>query len=271
MSAKLTDLPQEVINLIASFVERYEDQPDDTSYTGTKVAMKLPHYATISRSWQYAVECITFRELTLNSSVLPWFSGIMVEQRRAMLRYLTFEVLLPTYSDKACAKFENDKDKQLNNIVFSEAIKDLLGLLRSWYDNRRKETHKNDSWDDTPLELCLGKCYSPMDGRHRGKTKFDQDLKDQRLGKRHDLFYARYESSLLQLQSFEDIEEVPQVSRFDIGMGERRRIEPRSMALIAGRFPNLESIDWEVCDNEKRDPNLRQQIRFGKFVTHHVA
>lgn len=264
MAARLTDLPQEVVNLIATFLERREDQSDIPSYQRVQTPSKLPPYATISRPWQYAIESITFREMSLNNLELQFFSRIMVQHRCAMLRDLEFEIILPTYSDKACAKFETEKDKQANNQVFSEAVKSLLNLLRFWYDSRRKETNDIGSRGETPLRLCLGNCYSPMDGRHRGKTKYKEDSFNRAVGKRHDLFDGRYEFSLLKLQSFDNVKEVPQICRFDKFMGEDRRVEPRSIALIASKLPNLESVNWTLYDNEKKSPHLRQQARYGK-------
>lgn len=72
----------------------------------------------------------------------------MVNHRRTLLRRLELNVILPTYTDRACAKFETEKDKQSNNQVFTKAIKDLLALLQSWHDEF--QTTENDS--DAPIE-----------------------------------------------------------------------------------------------------------------------
>ena len=105
-----------------------------------------------------------------------------------------------------------------------------------------------------------------MDRSYRGAAKLDKDILDQALGQHHDLFETRYKHSFIGLLDDEGLPNVPRVSSFHVNAIQERNIEPRSIALIAPKFNNLRSIDWECRDNEKRHPHLRQQARYGTFL-----
>ena len=263
MSTGMGILSQEIISLIASYLPRWEH--NDRANISERGRALLPAFATISRSWQHAIEYQTFREMTIKSNELVEFSHIVVNHRRNLLRRLEINVILPTYTERACAKFEIYEDTQLNNLAFTKAIKDLLVLLRSWHDECRPTSNDNEASPQRSLRLCIGDCYSLMDCRYRGWEKYQEDRRESELGRRHDLFQHRYESSLLQLDSIEGIREIPQISSFHRSPGSRN-IEPRSLAIIASRFPNLVSFRWRLQDNQKRDPRLSQQTRFGGYI-----
>ena len=55
-------LPQEIINLVASFIERYPGQePGVLLWQARKVSQaKLPPYASITESWKHAIERTVF-------------------------------------------------------------------------------------------------------------------------------------------------------------------------------------------------------------------
>ena len=268
MSAGIAELSQEIISLVASYLQRWEHQ--GRANISERGQALLPAYATISRSWQYAIERQTFREIAIKSNELVDFSRIVVSHRREFLRRVELIVILPTYTDKACAKFETDEDKQLNNQVFTKAIKDLLALLRSWHDEFLAIGNEGVTPSPQSLLLCIGDCYSPKDCWYRGWETYQEDLREWKLGRRRDLFEHRFSSSLLWLESTEGIQDIPQISSFHRSPG-NRDIEPRSLAMIASKFPNLNSFRWRLKDNEKRDPQLRQQLRFGRSAPHIVS
>ena len=265
MSVGIANLSQEIINLVASYLQRWEHE--DRAPLSERGRALLPAYATISQSWQYAIEGQTFREVAVKSTEIDDLSRIVVNHRRKLVRRLELNVILPTYTDKACAKFETEKDKESNNQVFTKAIKDLLALLRSWHDAFQATGNVSDAPIEQSLCLCIGDCYSPKDCRYRGWDKYEEDIQELQSGRRHDLFQHRYESSLLQLESIEGIQEIPQITSFHRSPG-NRNIEPRSLAIIASRFPNLDSFRWRIKDNERRNPRSRQQTRFGGSLLH---
>ena len=259
MAVGIASLSQEIISLVASYLQRWEYE--DRANISKRGRALLPAYATISRSWQYAIERQTFREVAVQSIEIDEFSRIVVRHRRKLLRRLELNVVLPTYTDRACAKFETEKDKQSNNQVFTKAVKNLLALLRSWHDEYQSVRNDSDASIEQPLILSIGDCYSPTDHGYRdSENEWD-------FAHYHDLLQHRYESSLLQLESIEGTQEIPQISSFHVSKG-TRKIEPRSLAMIATKFPNLNSFRWRLQDNEKRDPQLRQQTRFGRLLEH---
>lgn len=260
MAVGMTDLSQEIIHLIASYLPRWEN--GERANMSERGRALLPAYATISRSWQYTIESLTFHQVGVSSTDIGSLSRIAVNHRRKLLKRLDFLVILPTYSDKACAKFETTQDKQSNDRVFTTAMRDLLTLLRSWHV-KLQATGNNDVNVVEPLLLCIGDCYSPSDSTYRGHEKYDEDVSNWESGKRQDLFQHRYASSLLQLESIEELPDVPQVTFF-VRSSSERRIEPRSIALLSTKFPNLNGLRWYLDDNEKLDTQLRQQTRLGE-------
>ena len=255
MAVGITNLPQELIDLVASYIQRWEQGNRTFDWdSGEKSRTLLPAYATISRSWQYAIERQTFHKICLKTTELDNFCQFLVNHRRKLLRRLKLDVILPTYTDEACAKFETEADRQSNNKVFSKAVRDLLFLLGSWNIEATGAEEHGKSLIEPSLCLCIRTCYSPMDsGLIWGKRQF---------GRPHDLSAHRHESSLLRLESIEDIQQIPQVTSFRT-LHTKRNIEPRSLAMIANKFPNLDDLRWSVKDNEKLNPLLRQQTRFG--------
>ncbi|KAI9793666.1 MAG: hypothetical protein M1816_007561 [Peltula sp. TS41687] len=125
-------LPVEIIlKIVHQLGARYSLKPE------------LSGCVTFSREWQAVVEQRTFQSLVLKSTELDDFDRIVVGHRRASLELLTFHVILPSYSDRARAKFETTEDRLANNHAFTAA---LHGLFVS----------------STPICFCLS-AYSPTD------------------------------------------------------------------------------------------------------------
>ena len=55
---------------------------------------------------------------------------------------LSYEVVLPAYKDEECARYERENDRKLNNEAFTEAIRGLFRVLKSWEDDDEKEFGK---------------------------------------------------------------------------------------------------------------------------------
>ena len=236
-------LPQELIFRIASFLEETQS--------------KLPPYATLSREWQYAIEYRTFRIIRLKSPELPYFSRVFTGHRRAFLSYLAYDVVLPAYGENECAKFETQKDRGNNSRAFTHAMHSLFQILKSWEGVNSEEDHRRDratAIQPRSIQLDLSDVYSPMDGFHRARKKF---------GKRRDLSEHRYEHSFVQLLESPSLPTLSQVSSFRVCAHYPRRVEPRSAVLLASKLKNLECINWILSDNEKKDPHLHQQNRYG--------
>ena len=255
MSTGIINISQDIISLIVLYLQP-RDNPSNS----------LSAYANISRAWQHAIERHTFRRISVRSSEMEEFSRIMVGPRQNLLKRLEFDVILPAYPDKARAKFETEEEKQVNDRVFTKAIKDLFALLRSWHDDHFR-TNADGGGDDAPVErsfdLCLRDCYSPSDDGIRG---WKSSVRTWRRKIGCDLSIHRYESSVVRLESIEGFPEVPQISHFSKAQSVRQ-IEPRSLAMIASKLPSLNSFLWGLWDNEKRRPRIRQQRRFGGLIS----
>lgn len=249
-------LPQELISHIAAFVEREDDQSQVPRAHRVQNPSKLPPYATISRTWQIAIEQLTFREIWLKSTELSYFLDTVVGHRRPVLAVLQYEIILPTYDDAKCAKFESDSDKHLNNQVFTDGIHGLFRVLKSWED-----TVEGSLLSVYAISLNLYSPYSPMDGIHRGKEKYKDDKWQSDLGQRHDIWDHRYEHSVLRLFNTQDLPKVSSISQFSGYLHYPRSIEPYSIAAIAARLVNLRCVNWTLKDNEKKDAKMQKDDR----------
>jgi hypothetical protein len=218
---------------------------------------KLSPYSTVSRQWQFAVERHTFCCIRLKSTDLEHFSNLFRDhRRREILAAIDYHVILPTYSDKRCAKFETAKDRNLNNEAFTEAFHGLFRILHSWEQDSGTAT--SDQMRGCPIEL-ESTVYSPMDYPYRKNHREKADS-----GGRRDLFERRYEYSVLRLLK-DDLPMVSRISRFELlkTVGISRAVEGAALAAIAAKLPNLQLITWQLNDNDMRFPSLRQQRRYG--------
>lgn len=225
-------------------------------------------YATISRQWQAAVERLTFRSVRLKSIDLKRFSDVFVGHRRAALTELDYHVILPSYSENSCAKFENEKDKSLNNEAFTKAIHSLFGILHCWDEVKTnngaaKEEYKKSEARARPISLTLT-AYSPLDPPYRENIERHRYQVTVSL-ERNDLFERRYEHSFLRLLKPDRLPLVLCISRLKtpVKVEIPRRLDGASVAAIAAKLPNLGVIDWSLSDDEKKFPSLRQQHRYG--------
>ena len=176
----------------------------------------------------------------------------MTRSRRKMVSYLAYVVILPTYNDTDCAKFETKADIERNSQAFTYAIHALFQCVKTW-EAADTETH---------LRLDLSDVYSPMDGFHRGSKKYEEDKEQYECGKRKDLFEHRYKHSLLQLLKHPRLPTLSCVSSFRIHTL-FRHVEPSSAILLANKFSSVQSVHFYLNDNEKQDLYLRRKLRHG--------
>ena len=241
-------LPQELIAHIASFLVYKDGWPS----TGVST---LSTYATLSHKWQLAIETRTFRSLRLTSPELPYFTQVLTRNRNAHVSDLGYDVVLPMYNDRECAKFETKEDKERNSQAFTYAIHALFQFIKTWEADGTGEQSR-------PLSLRIIDVYSPMDGFHRGTEKYTEDQEQCACGKRRDLFEHRYKHSSLQLLEHHRLPTLSRVSSFGI-CTVSRHVEPSSAILLANKLPNVQSTRLYLNDNEKQSPSLRQDLRYG--------
>ncbi|KAK7949766.1 hypothetical protein PG988_016405 [Apiospora saccharicola] len=147
---RMERLPQEVVARIAGYLSRIHEGK-----------LIRPSLATLSGSWQYAIEALPFQSLQLTSDHLEVFVAALANgrTRRRFLRSLCLDIILPRYSDEDCARYETADDRAGNNHVFSHHLSALLQELSQWPGGGK-------------LNLCID-MHSPMDGAHRGPDRFD--------------------------------------------------------------------------------------------------
>jgi len=277
--APIRRLSWELLDLILSYIPKNDDDPSLRSGLNAPPSPSLlPLYATVCKDWKLHFEGRTFKSIRLKSTEINEFFRLFKGNRVNALSRLELEVILPTYSEHACAKFEIKKDQDLNNRVFSDAIHALFKVLRSSQDvhgasdqgQPGKEVGDRVSSHSSAhsVEFHLADVYSLMDASHRGKEKYKQDRVEWELGKRHDLWEHRWEHSFLKLLDAENLPSLSQVAQFSNSFSSRK-VEPASIAFLASKFPNVKDIIWQCSDDEKKYPKIQQQLRYGR-TTHNL-
>ncbi|KAL9639076.1 MAG: hypothetical protein Q9204_001250 [Flavoplaca sp. TL-2023a] len=250
----MDDLPQELIALIASFLERRVDYPEEDFPPPKPAASKLPPYAAISRKWQLAIEFRTFNSVHLRSSKLYHRARTLTGHRWAFISALSFDVVLPEYDDHRCAKFETQEEMEANNQAFTNAMQALFHLLKSWEPESTHEQSRS-------IALAISAICSPMDKWRRPAKKAEEDDWNWGIGKRADLWEHRYEHSLIRLVEHVNLPSVAIISSLDIE-SDSRRLEPRSAALLATKFPQAHTVQFDLFDNQSKHPNNNKSARY---------
>lgn len=251
----MVELPVELFDIIASF-SRTSD---------------LPRLSTVSQAWQSIVERYTMREIHIKSTDLQHFSNVFIHpNRRAALMNLSYDVVLPAYSERQCARFETGQEKQRNNEFLTDAIHSLFSLLHSWDKRARIQSNGTLSYERAEaagrISLTLD-AHSPVDvDRREHVNVIAQRLETLMPNGRKDLFEHRYERSFLRILRCDELSAVSRIRGFEVTkLCHRRRIEGASLAGVAAKLPNLETIVWAINDDEKFYEAVRRQNRFGKI------
>nr|AUM60062.1 hypothetical protein [Hypoxylon pulicicidum] len=122
-------LPQEIVDIIVFFANSNE-QGNQYHMHGPDAKHLARQLVTVSKKFQRAIECDTFKVLHLDldrardaRDILSRFS------RWSHLRLLEFTAILPDYDEVACTRYENAAEKAENSRVFTENITELFHLL----------------------------------------------------------------------------------------------------------------------------------------------
>ncbi|KAK7916964.1 hypothetical protein PG985_010572 [Apiospora marii] len=203
--------------------------------------------ANVSREWQAIVEPVASKSLHLTQERLEeaLANGIFTPARQAYVESIELTVKLPRYHVYA----HLTSAKERNNKSFSKAAVDLLGLLSTWPSQSRG------------LKLSLLLDFIPWE-----QEKYSNN---------HEGYYSPksptrflYEFIGLRDDSYHQLPEVPCVTGFAAGSVNRCNLSfiPKSCCMIASRFPNLQSIHWELRDgyqNHFFQTNLRRNFATG--------
>lgn len=230
-----------------------------------KPTSELPPYATVCKTWQWHIEQRTFREINLPSSELEYFSKLLTGHRRAALREVKYQVILPEYDDAACAVVETEEDKKANEVAFNTAIADLFELMKGWEEEDEKELSRTGAREGlVPLSLEMSQIYSPSDAKKRNSGLLrEQQLAVER-GERSDLFEGRHCDSWLRLGPLDGVPELKRVTKYVVSPSYPRPVEAESMARLAKKFPALETLNLEIMERSE-DVEVRRRDRYGMY------
>ena len=250
----MDDLPQELIALIASFLERRDDYLWRNSFRLSPPPQNS-HPMQLSRKWQLAIEYRTFKAIHLRSNELSHRARTLTGHRRAFISALSFDVVLPEYDDHRCAKFETKEEMEANNQAFTNAMQPFFDLLKSWEPDSTHEQSRS-------IALAISGIYSPMDKWHRPAQKAEEDDWNWGIGKRADLWEHRYEHSLVRLLEHANLPSLAIISSLDI-LSDSRRLEPQSAALLATKLPQAHTVKFDLFDDQSKHPNNNRSARYG--------
>lgn len=237
-------LSPELVDIIVSFVPR--------EY--------LFRYATVSRSWQYAVERETFQSVELKSTELDFFARAYApSHRRATLRNIRYNISLPEYSWWKRTKFEKPEDQDANNEAFTTAIIRLFDILNGWESDGYSEERGGK-----PIILRVDKPASPSDNSR--VEVVEGDLQEN-----------RWMNSVLKLLRPDEVKPVERIVEFCWGEYERlfddettdfcmRDTDAAAVACIATKLPRLKTIVWDLSDRDFPGTQPRYIQRHGMFL-----
>lgn len=231
------ELPPEVLSLIGEYLSL------------DKVI--LSRYSTLTPAFRETVEAITFASIKIDSQELAHYTDLLQAHhpRRAVLRHLEFEVVLPVFTSTAALRFEREPDIRRNNEHASNALSALFTLL----------AHCDAAVNGRPIELTLGKAYSPMDPRYRtDKDAFYPGTTIRRVE-----WDGRHRHSFLRHLKVHDLPSIKRVVGFQCGhtCSYDRKYDPATLAFLAAKFPNLMGMHLWINNNELKYPDRRGNMR----------
>lgn len=178
--------------------------------------------ACVSPEWQADVERQTFCKLKVDQTRLDGLRDIVTPARRAYVRHVEMDALLPEYNARQLwDEEETAEDRRRNNEAFTRAVQGVLSVLSSW----EQPAHSGQG-----VSLVL-RAYSPSDIAREPGLEF-----------RHRLRRRRWCKSYLDLadEAYDHLPQVPVLTAFAYETRVRDRdLVPRVCCDIASRAPHL--------------------------------
>lgn len=249
-------LPQELINKIVLYLERYPGQAQAPILEQHGHHSELPPYATISSRWREAVEFVTFHRLFIKSHgkshELSQLEAMVTGNRAKYLKKLSFEIILPEYSEESCGNIESTEEQQCNNEAFTQAIADLFSLVRKWEDVGLVHG----------LRLQLLGAYSPTDLRDRNQIELEIAQRKRGI----DIFGKRWVNSYLHLSRPERIPTLSSIVYLHVMGHVSRKLAPVVGPGLAAVLPNLRSFYWEFGEVDDKSINVESRACFARML-----
>lgn len=128
-----------------------------------------------------------------------------------MFRHLSFQPVLPAYSDNACTRSERREDRRRNDEAFFASLERLFAALPPIGEV-----------EGAPLlRLFLTAPYSPNDHSHRDERAFGTGYNVRDLGIKGDISNTRFEHSYLQFTKSAKFQNLNKISQFGVDSGPR--------------------------------------------------
>ncbi|KAL2816483.1 hypothetical protein BJX63DRAFT_137249 [Aspergillus granulosus] len=135
MCASLDTLSSELLDLI---ITHLNEVPPTYSYLPNvhlpSPTQNLARFATVSRTWQHAIERHTFAAISTFSGDLPTLKRVFKQSpwRKQHLRALFYSIDLPLYSEDRRFCYERRREHQANLVAFRKGVAELWAELASW-------------------------------------------------------------------------------------------------------------------------------------------
>ncbi|KAK3308381.1 uncharacterized protein B0T15DRAFT_565571 [Chaetomium strumarium] len=236
-------LPVEITaNIITYFIADVRGSYDSDMGSDGGPAPSLAPYASVSRVWQHCVEAVTFAHITLTLERLasPLAAQALTPERLyRFVRSVHVDVLLPLYDERARHRIEDDADKAANDAVFTDVVRKVFALLSS------------ASASGMGVQQLVVADVATTDYRPKIELSLTaRCLSDTKQPEARYVTNIRYEGSYLELRpaAGESVEDVA------------NRL-PEVHCIPKFHMSGLEKVDWELCDNERRDAGLRKRLR----------
>jgi hypothetical protein len=231
-------LPQEIINRMVIYLDRYSGQQQEGipligKHSGKSSA--LPSYATISKQWKEAVEFVTFHRLDVRNEDLGQLRTIVTHNRCKYVRKLSYKILLPEYSQEQGRCMETNEEQETNNDVFTQSIVDLFSILKQWEEAGLLPN----------LRLFIKDPESPSDC-----TKFER----------------RIRSTYLALSGVDRLSTLSSISYLQINGSYRRMTLPSVGLQLAAFLPNLKHIYEESAEVGSQMAKIEKRSTFAKLL-----
>lgn len=229
-------LPQEIIDRIVSYLDRYPNQQDVPNIQQQGVPPSaLPPYATISAQFKEAVEFITFHRLRIGNDELDAFRAIVTQHRCKYVRRLAYTVLLPEYPQERGNCLETSEEQDANNEVFTQSIADLFSILRQWEHAGRVSN----------LRFHL-----------KGPETSSDNMESEK----------RWDNAHISLSDTEKIPKIASITYFQVEGNHRRTIPPSLSLQLLTLLPNVKHIYGDYNGDFVQSNHTTERLAFASTL-----
>lgn len=225
-----TVLPQTIVDRIVDHLR-----------AGNEYASLAP-YATVSKTWQIAVERHTFRQLYISSARLDDLDTIVYGRRQRTLQVITLHIALASYHRNQRSDAESREDGSATTRIFTSFMQDFFGTLSKW-------NVENGPPEGIHVEILI---ESPSDESSSSSRRVSPATT------------RRARASPVRIDLHRDALPAALVASALTCTG--RHIELTSVLLLLEKMPNLRLLDTEL----EHDTNGSRDLEQRRGTTHRL-